>query len=578
MRFRGVILLLIAAAAAAFAQPQPEPAEEVDRLTTQMRDLRRAGWLTEEFSRAARERAQAFRRLIESNPRQALDSALSLEDAARIRQWVPEWVETSGRWQGPMEVRVEDDPISGRSRRHFYLTAQGEEVEVFPAEPPEQTACLEDVAVEGVRLDGVIAARTIEVRAASASCALTGTQNIAIIVVNFTTASVPASVTPAFLNNAFFGAGGLNAYWQEASYGQLSATGQVFGPYAVNVASCSSTSAIRSAAIAAADADVDFRNFSRLFIVHPNVSGCSLGVGTIGCSTLSSGDGTFQASTSWLRADYLTTVQRVVSVAAHEGGHNFGLMHSSTYDYGAVPLGAPGTAGVYNEYWDVYSAMGLSYTISGTTLTGHFAAPQKAALGWITEGSRFQTASSGTFTLTPYSTAGAGLKALRVPRPGTNKFLWLEYRQNQGLFDSTLGVYSSNVYNGALIHYDDPNEIHYPETLLLDFNPSATPNNFNNAALAAGSSWNDPHSPLRIQVVSASASGLVVTISNTTASPCDLNQDGAVNIVDVQSSVNRAIGIIPCGIGDLDGSGSCTVIDLMRVVNAVLGGACVTGS
>jgi M6 family metalloprotease-like protein len=545
--------------------------ESVQTLTNQARTLRRDGYRTEQFSQAMSTRAAAFQNLIRSNPRKAVELALPKEEAARLREWTED-VESTGTWTGAMETRVEDDPSTG-SRRRFYL---------FPADPPPDLRCQPDVTVEGVRLRSEVATNAIQVAAAALSCSTVGVQNIAVILVNFTNASLPTNLTPAFATNAFFGVNSLDTFWREASFNQTSAAGQVFGPFTLpsSVTSCSSTTAMRTAAIAAADAQVDFRNYTRVMIIHPNTGGCSVGVGTIGCSTLNSSDGSFQASTAWLRGDYFTTTSAVVSIASHEGGHNMGLQHSDTYDYGSIALGAPGTAGTYNEYWDVYSAMGLSFNQSGTILIGHYAAQQKAALGWLPNGTGYQTVtSSGTFTVLPTEVANAGIKALRVQRPGTNKYLWLEYRQNIGPFDSTLNTYSSNIFRGALIHYDDPNESHYPETLLLDFTPTATPNNFTNPVLAAGSSWTDPSSALTLNVQSATTSGMTVTVSiGGVFSPCDLNQDGSTNVVDVQQSVNRALGITPCTTGDLDGNGSCNVVDLQRVVTAVLGGACTVGS
>jgi uncharacterized protein DUF4038/collagenase-like protein with putative collagen-binding domain len=55
-------------------------------------------------------------------------------------------------------------------------------------------------------------------------------------------------------------------------------------------------------------------------------------------------------------------------------------------------------------------------------------------------------------------------------------------------------------------------------------------------------------------------------------SACDVNQDGVVNVVDVQLEVNMALGILPC----TNPSGTCTVVGVQRVVNAALGGTCVT--
>jgi hypothetical protein len=59
-------------------------------------------------------------------------------------------------------------------------------------------------------------------------------------------------------------------------------------------------------------------------------------------------------------------------------------------------------------------------------------------------------------------------------------------------------------------------------------------------------------------------------------SPCDLNQDGVVNLTDVQLAENMALGSAPCT-ANIGGAGVCNIAVVQRVVNAALGGACVTG-
>src|SRR5262249_43985762 len=58
-------------------------------------------------------------------------------------------------------------------------------------------------------------------------------------------------------------------------------------------------------------------------------------------------------------------------------------------------------------------------------------------------------------------------------------------------------------------------------------------------------------------------------------SACDVNGDNATNVVDVQLSVNQALGIGGCT-ADINKDGLCNVIDVQRIVNAALGGQCVS--
>ena len=70
---------------------------------------------------------------------------------------------------------------------------------------------------------------------------------------------------------------------------------------------------------------------------------------------------------------------------------------------------------------------------------------------------------------------------------------------------------------------------------------------------------------------------LLVRSISAQFSPCDLNQDGVVNVVDVQLTINQALGLSACTL-NLDNTGTCDAADVQRIVTAALGGACVSGS
>jgi len=58
---------------------------------------------------------------------------------------------------------------------------------------------------------------------------------------------------------------------------------------------------------------------------------------------------------------------------------------------------------------------------------------------------------------------------------------------------------------------------------------------------------------------------------------CDLDGDGAVNVVDVQLAINQALGTLPCTTADLQQTGQCNVLDVQRVISTALGGSCILG-
>jgi hypothetical protein len=55
---------------------------------------------------------------------------------------------------------------------------------------------------------------------------------------------------------------------------------------------------------------------------------------------------------------------------------------------------------------------------------------------------------------------------------------------------------------------------------------------------------------------------------------CDLNQDGTVNVVDVQLAINMDLGLTACT-ANLEGLGVCNADVVNRVTTAALGGSCV---
>lgn len=480
--------------------------------------------LRQQAAEQIRERARALRELARTDPAEALRVMLDEEALDALRKDFPEQAaqfEQHGEWEGPVETMVFDgeDLEEHEVAHHLRLEEETLEVRMAAAEP-EGIECGKRVRFRGVRIGEVVAAAEGEVvaaaggasgeDAAAVACGPKGQQNVAVLLVTFPGVAVPSNVTPGSVHSFLFGSTGrsLHGFWNEASYGQTSADGTVLGWYTLDrVYTCDEYYSMRNAAIAAADADIDFRNYNRLFIIFPNPGGCSwAGLSNVGCGSFSSADGTISASSSWMLASYFSGVDGAVKLSAHEGGHALGLMHSRSRRFTNEALGPLGTAGTYSEYGDIHSAMG-SWNL------GHYTAEQKIKLGWLPSSSVQQVLSAGTYTLKPYETPAGGVQALQVQRgTGNNAWLWLEYRQPLGNYDTTL---NSQIFSGALVHYKDSITGSYTD--LLDFTPSTS--SFGDAALAAGSTWQDPYTNLSLSVTAASASGLTVNVSYGSA-PC----------------------------------------------------------
>jgi hypothetical protein len=189
-------------------------------------------------------------------------------------------------------------------------------------------------------------------------------------------------------------------------------------------------------------------------------------------------------------------------------GHNLGMSHAASRDFGAEALGAVGSAGTLSDYGDPHSIMGAwNY--------GFYAASHAAdQLGWLGQGSNYQVVeTSGTYTIQNYEGRPAGVKALKVRRgTGNEAWLWIESRQNSGLYDSAL---SSTLFTGALIHYQDAST--GGKSHLLDFTPATT--SFSDSALQVGQTWTDPYSNVAVTVTGVTPTAMTVAV-NYGAIPC----------------------------------------------------------
>jgi M6 family metalloprotease-like protein len=511
------------------------------------------------------ERFAALQALIQQDPAKALELAFDADLLATLKATFPAsaaQLESRGSWEGPVDYVILDDHTLTRHRVDITMQVAGADLKIhFPEHEPGWLKCNDIVRVNGVRAGEQVAAAGGDVtgQVAGAGCTTLGDQKVVVILAQFPGIPMPSGVTNAGVQNIFFGTSGrsVDGFWRDASYNKASASGVVIGPVTLDrVYTCNEYNAMRSAAIAAADPFVNFTQYTRVMIVFPNPGSCGwAGLGTLGCSTLSSADGSFQASSAWNLATYFSNVDNGVKLATHEGGHNLTLHHASTraFTNGAgqyEPIGPVGVSGTHNEYGDTHSTMG-SWNL------GHYAAPHKQQIGWFSASNVQTVESNGSFSIQPFENITGGVQALKVRRgTGNNAWLWLEFRQAIGQYDSTL---NSQVRSGALIHHSDASTGTY--THLLDFTP-ATGNNFSDAAKLPGTgTWVDPYTNLSFSVDSlvgtAPASTLNVTVSygavpcspanpTVTIMPSSLSgQAGSAMNYTVQVRNNDTAGCVP---------------------------------
>jgi M6 family metalloprotease-like protein len=487
--------------------------DTVSRLNTRLH--REAARREEDLTPLLAERAAALAGLMEADAGAALALALPAavrERLVRTHPGAAAHLEARGDFEGELEVLVADNPERTEARTEHFLRVGGTRLRMRFAQgvPPGLHSGLR-LRVSGVKLGARVAAGKAEVvpvrsaLSATAGCSPTGDQRTLVILATFP--GQPQTLTAEQVREVFFSTTqrSLTRFWSEASQGRTRASGDVVGWYTLDRAyTCDDSYAMRAAAIAAADADVDFREYDRLFVVHPRADGttCSYGgLGTLACGTVETGDGPITASTSWLRAEYMSPNDMGVELTTHEAGHNLTLHHASARDFGAEPLGPVGERGTMTEYGDVFSTM-------GDWNLGHYAAPHKVRLGWLEPGAVATVdGTDGSFTLSPISgPLGSGLQAVKVRRGfHGDGWLWVEARRPVGDYDVTL---PSQVFGGALVHYEDPTTGTY--THLLDFTPETL--SWQDPAFLPGGTWTDPYTNVRLTVDSATASGVTVSV------------------------------------------------------------------
>ena len=488
------------------------------------------------------ERRKLVEQLIRTAPGQVKAISLDASTSGRVMARdasLGQIVERSGERTGRLRLTVGDNFKSGTAKSFYSLeTTDGITDLRFTGAEPSMDMVHRQVVVTGIGTSTYVAAETVQLApvaqpaeeakprvaaapAPSIGLMTKGVQQVVALIVNMPGLTFPgATDSVSYWQAQFFGSSfpSLTTLWSIMSDGQTSAAGNVYGGLTLSQAyNCDQYNEITTAAIAAAQAaSIDLSTATHIAVIFP-ASGCDYGaLGDIGGGIFYSG-GPLSARIWLPMTPGATTSTQRAGALAHEGGHNLGLGHGNSYDYGKTPIGVLDTANssvTNTEYGDPYTTMGGSEGGGG-----YYAAVHRALfLNWFTNGTDYtEVTSNGTYTIAPSENA-SGQRALRVARasmPGA--WVWVEYRQPLGPIDSGFPTSGSNVYQGVLLHYEDPYDVALRD-YLVDMTATASPNNFQMSALVPGVTWSDPYSLLDIKTVSANATGVTVMASYDT--PC----------------------------------------------------------
>ena len=536
-RVAEALVILTLVASAPLAQQTPSLAELNDRLLQLQAQLaaaapEQAAGIRNQAAGVIQQRSRALSALIAQNPQQALALAFSQGVLAQLASSFPAsaaQLESRGIWQGELEYLIEDDVSRTASRTHLRLRVEQEvlQLHLAVAQPPGLRSGVQ-LQVTGLRAGDRVAVESASLLPAPPApplvCSTLGAQPVVAILINLQSFTLDAGITQdlvrgVLLGNAFAPTSqnpanrSVDDFWQQNSDGKTSVdsgVSVVVGPYTLagdyNADDACDPDGMLADAIAAADSDVNFNDYTRVMIVFPPNNACTFaGLGSVGCFTNNSpGDQNFTASVAWNRSDQMDTRNSGVQLITHEAGHNLGLAHASTRDFGAETLGPVGTPGTHDEYGDEFSTM-------GAWNFGFYSAQHAAEqLDWLTLDSNYQVVeSSGTFTIQNYEHRPAGLKALKVRRgAGNDAWLWIEYRQDTGLYSSQL---DPQVWTGVLIHHQDSTTDALYTNLPDFFEPAL--DDWTGVALPAGSSWSDSYSDVSLSVSNAASTSVDVTVT-----------------------------------------------------------------
>jgi len=336
---------------------------------------------------------------------------------------------------------------------------------------------------------------------ATRAAAVTGSRSVAVVMLNF--ASLPSTPWTAdqVRTAVFTGPGSVNAFEQEQSFGALNLTGilstdgDVFGWYtiAASTSVCDPDLWMSQANAAAAAAGVDLAGYQHHIYLFPSVGAC----GWAGLADMPGRDSFINGTIS-------------TRVMAHELGHNLGAQHASTIsclDGGGVRVVFSGTCTV-SEYGDPFDVMGSTDRQS--------AAFRKVGYGFIPAAATTTVTQTGTYQLASASLAVGGVRSLRVTRPGSADYWYLELRSPTGVFDdygvadpavTGVGIRLANEYGTAA------------RTRLVDTTPATA--TYADAPLQPGQQFTDPVSgvSIAVDVVALGMATIRVTVPGSTPVP-----------------------------------------------------------
>jgi hypothetical protein len=399
--------------------------------------------------------------------------------------------------EGVMTFRHGDDFVGNRrTATHYFLATNTGDTELKFSRAPSANLAGARVRVtgtpNGTQLNVADGGTTQLAATTSTGTTSTGVKRLAVVLVNFSN-DTSQPYTPEFAAGvAFNNTDSVAAYYAEASWRQVTMSGDVFGWYTIpnTNANCAYSTWSTAANAAAASAGVDLSTYTNVVYAFPTT--------TCGWSGLANMPG----KTAWLNGPMGMSLR----VMAHELGHNFGTHHASQLNCieGGVRVSLSATASncTSGEYGDPFSVMGMATRYQHTNFA-------KGNLNWLSPANTQTVVSSGDYLVAPAEVqSSTGVSSLRLQRT-TSTWFTLEFRQHYGSYFETFAS-TAPVVTGVTIRLTSAYST-LLQSQLIDATPGSS--SFDDAPLAPGLTFTDPLTNVSITTLGTSSAGALVRVS-----------------------------------------------------------------
>ena len=409
---------------------------------------------TAELEKVLRDRKQALEALIEKDPTTALFSFFPRSVISKVPKAMQSLVEQLVTIEATIEVFHRDDFQNRVATYEYFLKRGTTRLQFFPVGNLPSMRSGATVRIDGFQLGSElvvapVADNTFQILAAPPPPDSIGDQKTLAILIDFLESPQPPPFSAA-QGPALIFQGPMQAFYKEASYNQISWSGDVVGWYTVprNGVDANGNPTWPSYGYDLYDPDgvyayiksqnIDLTQYQRLILLahHPAMYGGHAFVGKIdliingknhSLSIVSVGSLDKYSQPSWWGAQPFTWTN-LDYILTHELGHGLGLLHANSWECGQRRV-VYGEQCTHLEYGNWYDAMGSGYR------TLHFNAYFKDLLGWASQA--LTISQSGNYTLQVFETPSNAVLA-KIYHPALNVApYYLEYRRAVG-FDANL--------------------------------------------------------------------------------------------------------------------------------------------